>query len=289
MKVKKLIINADGFGFTFGNNRAIFEAAPKGSISSISVNTNFPAVKELPIFNQQFPHISIGVHLNPIVGKPILNPDKIPSLVGPNGEFWGNKFAYLLKTKKIKLDELFIELKAQVQLILDMKVAITHLDSHQNQHLRPGFFSVFLKVAKSAGINRMRTHRHFICVECEKPRMCAAKYYTMHPKTTTIHLYTRLLMFRAESLGMRMADRLLSVGYNTNVTKGNFKTWKMMIKNLPAGTNEVYCHPGYADETLRKYAQYVDERNKECEILMSPEFRRLLDDNDVNLISFRSI
>ena len=33
--MKKLIVNADGFGFTFGNNKAIFEILPRGFVKSV--------------------------------------------------------------------------------------------------------------------------------------------------------------------------------------------------------------------------------------------------------------
>lgn len=289
-KTTKLIINADGFGFTFGINRAIFEVAEKGSISSISVNTNFPAVCELSAFHKQFPHISIGVHINPIVGRPVLSPAKIPSLLGINGEFLGDRFPAQLQKECINRNELFQELLAQVRVIQDMRIPITHLDSHQNQHLRPGFFSIFLKVAKTTGIKRMRTHRHFICTERNYPRIHAVRYYTTHPKTLVLHFYTRYLMKHAERAGMRMADRLLSVGHATGATKGSLKVWESMISNMPSGINEVYCHPAYVDDTLRQYAKYyAGERDKEREVLISPQFRQLLAKNEVELISFNDI
>ncbi|GJQ22982.1 MAG: ChbG/HpnK family deacetylase [Planctomycetia bacterium] len=289
-KLKKLIINADGFGFTHGINRAIFEVAEAGNISSMSVNTNFSAVSELPAFHKQFPHISIGVHVNPVVGRPVLPPTIISSLLRTDGEFWGDRFPAQLQKGYINLNELFQELLAQVQVVLDMGIPVTHLDSHQNQHLRPGFFPVFLKVAKTTGIKRMRTHRHFICAEHNSPRIHAARYYATHMKTLILHLYTRYLMNRAERAGMRMADRLLSVGHSTGTKKDNLKVWESMLSNLPSGINEVYCHPAYVDDTLRQYAKYyVVERRKERDVLVSPRFRQLLYKNDVDLISFHDI
>ena len=44
---KKLIVNADGFGFTFGNNKGILETLEVGIVRSISTNVNFPAVEEI--------------------------------------------------------------------------------------------------------------------------------------------------------------------------------------------------------------------------------------------------
>ena len=287
--MKKLIINADGFGFTYGINRAIFEVAEFGSISSISVNCNFKAVEQLQIFHKKFPNISIGVHLNPIVGKPVSNPEKIPSLINSNGEFWNEHFAARIRKKKIALHELFEELLAQVNFILKMGIPVTHLDSHQNLHLLPGYFKVFLKVAKMASIPRMRSHRHYIGAECERPQLTAAVYYATHLKTTIMHLYTRLLMLRAQLKGMRMANRLICVGHVSGKSKGELKVWEKIFSNLPSGVNEIYCHPGYPDDTLRRNATYIEERNNERKVLLSPKFLELLKHYEINLIDFNCI
>jgi chitin disaccharide deacetylase len=289
-KSKRLIVNADGFGFTYGNNQAIFEAAKAGSISSISVNTNFPAVSELPSFYKSFPHISIGIHLNPVVGKPVSDPAAIATLVGPDGEFWGKQFRSQILKRHIDLEQLFQEMLAQIRVVLHMGVPVSHLDSHQNQHLLPGFFQVFIRIAKVTSIIRMRSHRHFIGVECAMPKLQAARFYATHPKTLGRHIYTRWLMRCAKRQGMKMADRLLAVGYVTGATKGGLLTWQSILSNLPVGVSEIYCHPGYPDDTLRQYAEcVVDERIKELEVLLSPQLRQLLVDYQIDLVGYNDI
>ncbi len=286
---KKLIINADGFGFTQGNNDAIFEVAKAKTITSISVNTNFDYITDLPIFVQKFPTVSIGIHLNPVVGKPVLPPAKVSSLLGTNGEFWANEFVNKLHSGHINLHELEAEMLAQIKVVSKMGIAISHLDSHQNQHLRPKFFRVFLNIAEKTNIKKMRTHRHFICAERSNPKVSALKYYLTHPKTTSIHTYTRIQMYKAKSRGMQMADRLICIGHTTKSTKGQIKVWQTLLKNLPSGTNEIYCHPGYPDRTLKQYASYVNERKNELDVLLSNEFKLLIQSNQVELTDFYGI
>lgn len=289
MAAKKLIINADGFGFTAGNNRGIWEVAEAGVITSISVNTNFPFVSDLLSFHKKFPDITIGVHLNPIVGSPVLSCKLIPSLVNNDGQFWSKKFSDRLQGKLIQEDELENELIAQVMVVRNMGVKISHLDSHQNQHLRPGYFEIFLRIAKKFGINRMRNHRHFICAECDRPLLSAMKFYLTHPYSMLLHSYTRYLMWRAQREGMLMADRLISVGHSTGATMAETWVWEGIFKSLPVGINEVYCHPGYPDDTLRKYATYIDGRDRERQILCSSLFKGLLLKNNIELVSFNCL
>ena len=77
--VKHLIVNADGYGFTTGVNRGIEETVERGIVTSISANANCTAIEDLPSFVERFPHVSVGVHLNPVVGPSICRPgDRVP-------------------------------------------------------------------------------------------------------------------------------------------------------------------------------------------------------------------
>ena len=87
---KKLIVNADGFGFTPGVNKGIIESISNGVVKSVSCNVNFPYINEVEKLIKEFPFLSIGIHLNLSVGKPVSNSSKIHSLLSENGEFWGN-------------------------------------------------------------------------------------------------------------------------------------------------------------------------------------------------------
>ncbi len=62
-----------------------------------------------------------------------------------------------------------------------------------------------------------------------------------------------------------------------------------MIKYLPVGVNEIYCHPGYVDDTLIKYARYVYEREDEVKILTSDDLKNEIMENNIGLISFKDL
>ena len=66
---------------------------------------------------------------------------------------------------------------------------------------------------------------------------------------------------------MRLADNLVTVGYAGKGNKSNPENWFRILKNLPAGTYEIYCHPAYPDETLRRWSYYCDDRARELAML----------------------
>ena len=44
--MKRLIVNADDFGFSPNRNRGIIESVEKGIVTSVSILVNFPAAEE---------------------------------------------------------------------------------------------------------------------------------------------------------------------------------------------------------------------------------------------------
>lgn len=288
--MKKLIINADGYGFFYGANRAIEETVQSGTVTSLSVNVNFPAAQELPEFLKKYPHMSVAVHLNPIAGPALSSRKEVPTLVNSDGEFHGPEFTPRLQSGKINLKELELELSRQVELGKQLAgSSLTHIDSQENRHLYPRYFKVFLRIARKNGIQRMRTHAHFICAETANPRKSAIRYYLNDPIRIATHLFARYEMWLARRSGLRMADRMMSVGWIDGANKTLMRSWINLLSNVPEGISEVYCHPAYVDDVLRKYATYVDEREKEREVLTSPKLKQAIQQKEIQLISFHDI
>ncbi len=289
MPVRRLVVNADGFGFTAGNNRAIFETLAAGVVRSISVNANFPAVKEVARVVQDFPRVSIGVHFNLAVGRPVLDPDLVPSLVDSSGHFLDRAFPRALLTGRVRRDEMRRELRAQVEVLRGLGAFLTHWDGHRNQHLLPRYFEVAMEVAREAGIERMRTNRHYLFTGSASP-LLTIRHYLRRPDRLARHVLTAAWMQRARFAGFRMADRMITpVRLGPGTWKTDRAMWEALFRLLPPGTSEIYCHPGYPDETLRAHARYVEEREAEARVLSDPGLADEAARHGVELISFHEI
>lgn len=286
--MKKLIVNADGFGFTEGINRGIIESVQNGIVRSTSALANMPAIEEVYDFQRKYPNVSIGIHFNLSVGKPVANPKEIPSLVNKDGEFWRDEFVPRLLTGKIRIKEMEYELESQVKRLKDLGVKISHFDGHQNKHLYPPFFHVVMKIAKRHKIPCMRTHRRYIFM-MERRNTSILRYYISNPIRFFSHLGGRILTNYASLYGFKVADRLITPGYADLTHKSILATWLRIMETLPEGINEIYCHPGYPDEMLKKYAKYVYERINEIKILTSLELRLALKKWGIELISFKDL
>jgi len=87
-----------------------------------------------------------------------------------------------------------------------------------------------------------------------------------------------------------MASRLVTVGYAGEGNKTVLSNWVNLLRNLPAGTFEIYCHPGYPDAVIRRWSTtYAEPRSAELAILKTPKLREVAAKENVELISFREL
>lgn len=284
--VRRLIVNADGFGFGPGATQAIFDAlAGGGPITSVSVNANFPDAARTQELVARHPRVSVGVHVNPIVGSPLLPVSEVSSLVTSEGLFHGAGFLRRWRAGRIREAELRAELDAQIAFVRDLaRDSLTHLDSHQNSHLQ--YFDLFLDLARRWGIPCIRTNASAIALEAERPGAARFAAYARRPHVFVGHIYRRRQMRRARDAGLRLADRLVTVGYAGTGNKAVEENWRRVFRNLPAGTSEIYCHPAYPDETLRRWADYTEPRLRELEILRTPRLVEAIRASRIELVSF---
>src|ERR1700688_1671347 len=85
--VRRLIVNADDFGFTAGVNRAIVEAHQHGIVTSTTLMANGRAFEDAVILAKTVPHLSVGCHVVLIDGEPVLDAKRLPSITAthPSG------------------------------------------------------------------------------------------------------------------------------------------------------------------------------------------------------------
>jgi predicted glycoside hydrolase/deacetylase ChbG (UPF0249 family) len=286
---RRLIVNADGFGIAPGVNRGIETVVAGGVVRSMSCVVNFSDIEELPAFVSRWPHVSVGVHFNLSVGRPLSDLARVRTLVDGNGNFWGARLPRRLLSRDVSREHVRRELRAQAQRMLDLGTIPSHWDGHQNKHLYPPFFQQALAVASECGIRCMRTpHRYLVPAGLNGSSRPAAlaRYYARHPRRVVTHAYGRALSLVARRRGMHMADRLISPAYVGGTEKWVLDTWLQIIDTLPAGTSEIYCHPGFVDNALVERAAYVNERELEITVLTAAELKAKLSSRGVELASF---
>jgi predicted glycoside hydrolase/deacetylase ChbG (UPF0249 family) len=289
--MRALIINADGYGFSEGATRAIDECVDFGTVRSVSVNVNFPHALRVAGLVRRHPDVSVGCHLNPIVGRPLLDPGRIPSLVDRGGEFHYRAFPRLFLKGKIRTSELRAELEAQIRKLRELAgPAFSHVDFHQSMNRLPGLHRLFFDVAVRSGAGRVRTHRNLFGMEGRSPRWERLRYAIGHPRRIVSLLWNAWLRREALASGLAMPDQWVGITHlgrrPDTITVTNYLA---LLRNLPTGFSEFVAHPGYVDDELRRWSTYLAQRELERKVLLSPEFRAAISESGVRLAGYRDI
>lgn len=141
--MKKLIINADDFGYCKGVNYGIIEAHTDGVLTSTTMMANMPGFDHAVELHRHYPNLGIGVHLNLTTGSPVLN--HLKTIVDTEGNFRNQ--AYYKGSFIIDQQEVYDEWKAQIEKILAAGIQPTHLDAHHHANLFGDFNRIYLRLA----------------------------------------------------------------------------------------------------------------------------------------------
>jgi hopanoid biosynthesis associated protein HpnK len=289
-RVRRLIINADDFGLTAGVNRAIVEAHERGVVSSATLMANGQAFTEAAALARDTPRLGVGCHVVLVDGTPVLEAGQVRSLLDPpldrsrDAHFRGGigKFGALALMGRLTPDEIEAETVAQIRKIQSAGVAITHLDSHKHTHLFPHVLRPLLRAAKACGIPGIRNP-----FERMQGSQLAASPSMLKRwiEVGVLRSFAKQFREAVQQAGMFTPDGTLAIVATGTL---NERLLRLMIENLPEGTWELVCHPGYNDADLKAVRTRLREaREEELRILTSPATRDLIRANGVEIVSFR--
>lgn len=149
---KLLIIHADDLGVSHSENMASIKAMTNGSVNSASVMMPTPWVKEITSYAKQNTDThDFGLHLvltsewENYKWGPVASKKDVPSLLDENGYFKDACSA------NINVEEVEIELRAQIDRAYKMGLEPTHIDSHMGCLFfsQPEVLEVYLKLGQA--------------------------------------------------------------------------------------------------------------------------------------------
>jgi len=276
--MKNLIVNADDFGLTEGVNRAIIDGHRNGIVTSTTLMANGMAFEHAVAVGSAVPTLGVGVHLNLTQGRPICTASQTPSLVTSEGFFYPSPgiLARRILARKVELLHIENELRCQIQKIVSAGVQITHLDGHKHVHLLPPIFEVVLKLAREFGI---------LCVRCPIEPARSALGPLRSGRRGRLRMSKQYVLGRAlSSLAGWQVEKIAEAGLHRpdhfyGLSQTGFldrELLELMILDVPDGTSEIMCHPGYVDEALlRTRTRLRAQRETELQALTDPQFGSL--------------
>jgi chitin disaccharide deacetylase len=287
--LKNLIVNADDLGWTDGVNRGIVEAFHSGIVTSTSLLANGAAFAEGVEAALSSPGLGVGVHLNLSDGPPIAEPETVTSLLNDDGHFTGGPESLLLRRARggLLLSEAEAEWDAQIQKIRDTGISPTHLDGHKHVHMLPGLFEIALRLAKRHDIRAIRVSHEASPLRsalASGSNKNSALIMKQGVQARGLKLLARDSRELADRSGISTADYFCGIAQTGELTLAGVE---QLLKSLPDGTTEFVCHPGYADDTLKKSATRLQgSRQAELQILTDTGIRKLVASLGIRLIDY---
>jgi predicted glycoside hydrolase/deacetylase ChbG (UPF0249 family) len=212
-------------------------------------------------------HASFGVHLNLCEGRPLT---RATSLSDASGQFH-SKRAIIQRalSGRLALRELEAEIAAQIVLIRDAGVAISHLDGHKHLHQLPIVSTAVAKVLPRFGIKRVRLTRLQSLAVLGKPGTLARE----------LAAWRAAPIFRRA--GLHSPVRTVDLGEILGRGFGRRGPGALVDTR---GAVELCCHPELPDTVPGKPSSH--RRSDELEYLLSPGFRALLDQIRARPVSY---
>lgn len=264
---KLLILHADDLGVAHSVNAASFDALDKGTVSSASIMMPTPWVTEVATYARQHPNADLGLHLT-LTSEwltyrwgSVESKDKVPSLLDSTGTFPSEVAPVVARAKPAEVER---ELRAQVERAMALGIRPTHLDSHMGTlFTTPELIATYVKVAHDYRLP-------FLAMNTTP----AGTPMALSPKDVVV-------------------DAVVIAG--PEVPRDQWKTFYLnAITNLKPGLTEMIVHLGHDDAELQ--AVTVDHepygsawRQRDYDVVTSPEFRKALQDNKVRLVTYREL
>lgn len=144
------VVHVDDIGMCHAANVGAFEALENGPATCGSIMVPCPWFLEAAGRARANPRLDLGVHLTlnaewteyrwgPVAGR-----SRVPSLCDREGYLPRSVIEVL---KNARLEEVEIELRAQIDLALAAGIDVTHLDSHMGSVFFPQFFDLLARLA----------------------------------------------------------------------------------------------------------------------------------------------
>lgn len=264
----RLIVHADDFGESIEITRGICTAIESGAVTSTTIMANMPgtaySLQRVAGFSDQ---ASFGVHLNLCEGRPLTMGR---TLVGSHGEFHGKRALFLrAMSGMLSQTEVEAEIRAQIAVVHDAGVRISHVDGHKHLHQLPVVCAAVGRVLPHFGIERVRLTRLGSIARIRAPGTLMRELLAVPAARA----------FRGARL--RSPGRVVDV---QAIMDPDASADATTLLCEPGGVVEMFCHPGTALADVEKPGSC--ERNAELLFLLSARFRSLIDSLGLRLVTY---
>ena len=254
---RRLIVNADDFGWTRDVNRGILQARLEGVLRSTTLMANGAAFEDAARLANEHPELDVGVHLTLVGGQ---------ALARASGEQLPGGLAQLIFGLSGRWSAAAIqeEFSAQIEKVQSAGIRPTHLDTHKHTHLLPPVLKALIAVGKRYSIPWVRRPFDLLSQEAQAGAS-AGRRFTSRIMRARAAALTRCLA----AAGLRATDHFAGFQMTGSYDAADLAS---LIESLPDGTTEFMCHPGVCGQDLSaSNTRLKQSREAELRALTSDE------------------
>jgi predicted glycoside hydrolase/deacetylase ChbG (UPF0249 family) len=268
---KLLIVHADDLGMAHSVNAASVKAFESGLVNSGSIMVPCPWFSEIAGYARTHPEADLGLHLT-FTSEwsfyrwgSVLSAERAVSLIDPSSGYLYP--AEDVAAARINPSEAMAEIRAQIERARRFGVSPTHLDSHMGTlYQNKALFEVLLRVARDSHLP-VRVSKEMLASTAFLPSL-------IKPEDVLI-------------------DRIITIGPDVPSGRWN-EFYTHQIKKLQPGVSEMVIHLAFDDEEMRAATFNHPDwganwRQRDFDFFTSAKFRRLLEENNIKLVTWREI
>ncbi len=265
-----LVVNADDLGVSKGATLGIMKAHREGIVTSASLAATTPfyehAVRSCV---QTCPDLGIGLHLTLTSGKPVSPAERVPLLIDKRGFFrW--RFLPLLAAVSGPggsnlLEQIEIELEAQLERLRADGIPPDHIDGERHVHLIPAIFDMVAAAARRYSVPFVRVGTDIgprALKPSHLPAVLARGGFAKYSLVSSLSMRNR----RRLPSDLRSPDSVVSYLYSGQIDR---VLEDVLSQGPRPGITEIMVHPGIPEESTG-----VDVGNAEIEGYLVSEDRR---------------
>jgi len=235
-------VTADDFGASPEVNRAVEQAHREGILTCASLMVGAPAAEDAVACARRLPSLRVGLHLVLVCGRPVLPPNSVPDLVGPDGRFSerlvraGFSFFFRPRVRA----QLGAEIRAQFERFAATGLPLDHANAHNHMQMHPTVLGLMLRIGADFGLAAVRLpHEPFYASWQAAGGGLGRRLAGDLPLRPLLALHRRRLR-RARIACNDQVFGMNDSGAMDRARLGGF------IDRLPDGVTELYLHPATA-------------------------------------------
>ncbi len=282
---KRLIVNGDDFGMSERVNAAILYAHQHGILTNTSLMVTAKAWRGAIELARATPSLGVGLHLTLVQGRSVLSHPHVSRLTDRNRNFLndptraGLRYFFSPRARSQVRDEC----RAQIERFLATGLPLAHIDGHLHMHMHPVVLDSLLELAREYGVRAVRLTRESLA------RSLALDPRAAPRKRRQSFIFRRLARHAEKKLaaaGLVWPDALFGL-HQTGAVDGPYLLG--ILPHLHAGVTELYCHPAFLPCAEVQGWSPGYRRDLELAALTSRAVRRMIDDQNIELIGYRDL